>query len=81
MEGWIWVPQTVPLGASPGSVGPQHALSFPQIYDIPGGKCRKKQQFFYLQNSCLPFCTEEVGVQPQPVAGTWELSHWGTVGS
>lgn len=33
-------------------------------------------EFFF----CLPFCTEEVGVQPQPVAGAWELSRWGTAG-
>ena len=70
MEGWAWVPQTVPLWISPGSVSTQCALNFLEFMISQEGNAEKSSgSFNFIIFFCLPFCTEEVGVQPQPAAG------------
>ena len=56
---------------------------FSRIYDIPGGKCREKQRFFYLQNLLLspilhrggwgPTTACGWGLGAEPLGDSWEL--------
>lgn len=70
MDGWAWVPRTVPLGISPGSVSTQRALNFLKFMISQEGNAEKSSgSFTFRIFFCLLFCMEEVGVQPQPAAG------------